>query len=128
MPRLTKAHRVVKVRLPSTPAQVAELVDALASGASDRKVVEVQVLSWAPLIFDSRTVAPEANKRACEASGFSRREKKQAKHTATASDRKVVEVQVLSLAPDSDPFTPLLEIGLTLKCHHIFLLRWLRNL
>jgi hypothetical protein len=29
-------------------AQVAELVDALASGASDRKVVEVQVLSWAP--------------------------------------------------------------------------------
>ena len=30
-------------------AQVAELVDALASGASNRKVVEVQVLSWAPL-------------------------------------------------------------------------------
>ena len=27
---------------------VAELVDALASGASDRKVVEVRVLSWAP--------------------------------------------------------------------------------
>ena len=27
---------------------MAELVDALASGASDRKVVEVQVLSWAP--------------------------------------------------------------------------------
>ena len=33
--------------LPS--AQVAELVDALASGASYRKVVEVQVLSWAPI-------------------------------------------------------------------------------
>ena len=29
-------------------AQVAELVDALASGASDRNVVEVRVLSWAP--------------------------------------------------------------------------------
>ena len=29
-------------------AQVAELVDALASGASDRKVVEVRVLFWAP--------------------------------------------------------------------------------
>jgi hypothetical protein len=29
-------------------AQVAELVDALASGASDRKVVKVRVLSWAP--------------------------------------------------------------------------------
>jgi hypothetical protein len=27
---------------------VAELVDALASGASGRKVVEVQVFSWAP--------------------------------------------------------------------------------
>ena len=32
-------------------AQVAELVDALASGASGRKVVEVQVLSWAPFIL-----------------------------------------------------------------------------
>ena len=30
-------------------AQVAELVDALASGASDRNVVEVRVLSWAPI-------------------------------------------------------------------------------
>ena len=27
------------------------MVDALASGASTRKGVEVQVLSWAPLIF-----------------------------------------------------------------------------
>ena len=33
------------------PAQVAELVDALASGASDRKVVEVRVFSWAPSGF-----------------------------------------------------------------------------
>ncbi len=32
-------------------AQVAELVDALASGASDRKIVEVQVLFWAPLFI-----------------------------------------------------------------------------
>ena len=32
-----------------TRAQVAELVDALASGASDRKVMEVRVFSWAPL-------------------------------------------------------------------------------
>src|SRR4051812_35733942 len=30
-------------------AQVVELVDALTSGASDRKVVKVRVLSWAPL-------------------------------------------------------------------------------
>ena len=30
-------------------AQVAELVDALASGASSRKGVEVRVFSWAPL-------------------------------------------------------------------------------
>ncbi len=35
--------------LPDKPrAQVVKLVDTLASGASDRKVVEVQVLSWAP--------------------------------------------------------------------------------
>jgi hypothetical protein len=33
------------------PAQVAELVDALASGASFRKEVEVRVLSWAPLLL-----------------------------------------------------------------------------
>ncbi len=31
-------------------AQVVKLVDTLASGASDRKVVEVQVLSWAPIV------------------------------------------------------------------------------
>ena len=31
-------------------AQVVKLVDTLASGASARKGVEVQVLSWAPLI------------------------------------------------------------------------------
>jgi hypothetical protein len=30
-------------------AQVAELADALASGASSRKGVEVRVLSWAPI-------------------------------------------------------------------------------
>jgi hypothetical protein len=35
------------------PAQVAELVDALASGASGGNPVEVQVLSWAPeLTYD----------------------------------------------------------------------------
>ena len=32
----------------SPNAQVVELVDTLASGASARKGVEVQVLSWAP--------------------------------------------------------------------------------
>jgi hypothetical protein len=32
----------------SGDAQVAELVDALASGASGCKVVKVRVLSWAP--------------------------------------------------------------------------------
>ena len=33
-------------------AQVVELVDALASGASGRKAVEVRVLSWAPFMND----------------------------------------------------------------------------
>ena len=32
-------------------AQVAELVDALASGASGRKAVEVRVFSWAPFLL-----------------------------------------------------------------------------
>jgi hypothetical protein len=32
-------------------AQVAELVDALASGASGCKVVEVRVFSWAPFLL-----------------------------------------------------------------------------
>jgi hypothetical protein len=36
---------------PSSPcAQVVKLVDTLASGASARKGVEVQVLFWAPII------------------------------------------------------------------------------
>lgn len=34
-----------------TPAQVAELVDAPASGAGFRMEVEVRVLSWAPLVW-----------------------------------------------------------------------------
>ena len=38
-------------------AQVAELVDALASGASGRKAVEVRVFSWAPPLFLHRTGA-----------------------------------------------------------------------
>ena len=32
-----------------TPAQVAELVDALGSGPSGGNIVEVRVLSWAPV-------------------------------------------------------------------------------
>ena len=35
-------------RDPADRAQVAELVDALASGASGLTVVKVRVLSWAP--------------------------------------------------------------------------------
>ena len=35
----------------SQNAQVVKLVDTLASGASARKGVEVQVLSWAPSIL-----------------------------------------------------------------------------
>ena len=35
-------------RVSSAPAQVVKLVDTLASGASGREAVEVQVLSWAP--------------------------------------------------------------------------------
>ena len=38
---------------------MAELVDALASGASDRKVVEVRVLFWAPS-FERRCIADAA--------------------------------------------------------------------
>ena len=44
---LCQVHEL-KWESPSNNAQMAELVDALASGASDRKVVEVQVLFWAP--------------------------------------------------------------------------------
>ena len=35
----------------TSKAQVVELVDTLASGASARKGVEVQVLFWAPLLL-----------------------------------------------------------------------------
>ena len=43
-------------------AEVAELADALASGASGRKVVEVQILSSAP--FDSPAALPSASQQA----------------------------------------------------------------
>ena len=49
---LTKKVAVGTMILPRfylTRARVAELADALASGASDRKVVEVRVLSRAPI-------------------------------------------------------------------------------
>ena len=39
------------IRSLADPAQVAKLVDALASGASGGNSVEVQVLSWAPISF-----------------------------------------------------------------------------
>ena len=42
--------------LPCSPAQVAKLVDALASGASPRKGVKVRVLSWAPNPYKSLAV------------------------------------------------------------------------
>ena len=45
---LTRIHPPANCRgLPR--AQMAELVDAPASGAGDRKVVEVRVLFWAPV-------------------------------------------------------------------------------
>ena len=36
---------------PSSIAQVAELADALDSGSSTRKGVEVRILSWAPTTY-----------------------------------------------------------------------------
>lgn len=42
---------------------MAELADALASGASSRKGVEVRVLSWAP--YNKKSYAP-TEKRACQ--------------------------------------------------------------
>ncbi len=49
--RLTNADVPTNSVAPDRPAfaQVAELVDALASGASGRKAVKVRVLSWAPI-------------------------------------------------------------------------------
>ncbi len=72
-------------------AQVAELVDALASGASVLMDVEVQVLSWAPIngnrqiLFDRVVFAQVAELVDALASG--------------ASVLTDVEVQVLSWAP-----------------------------
>ncbi len=41
---------IIAVSLAVPLAEVAELVDALASGASGGNPVEVQVLSWAPFV------------------------------------------------------------------------------
>jgi hypothetical protein len=51
-------------RFATTVAQVAELADALDSGSSGRKVVEVRVLSWAPAF--SRTYADISDRKDSE--------------------------------------------------------------
>ena len=43
-------HTVIGGAETLPPAQMAELVDALASGASGLTAVEVRVLSWAPFL------------------------------------------------------------------------------
>ena len=48
-------------RDPTDRAQVAELVDALASGASGLTAVKVRVLSWAPSLSVSRPFAGGAD-------------------------------------------------------------------
>ena len=52
-PRLTGLSCLGKVSAFNTFAEVAELVDALASGASELRLVEVQVLFSAPLSFQA---------------------------------------------------------------------------
>src|SRR5713226_1989446 len=47
---LPSAGKIILPRLAAPYAQVAELADALDSGSSARKGVEVRVLSWAPWI------------------------------------------------------------------------------
>jgi hypothetical protein len=66
---------------------MAELVDALVSGISDRKVVEVRVFFWAPSQQNSiaALLAQVAELVDALVSGI--------------SDRKVVEVRVFSWAP-----------------------------
>src|ERR1700748_3924153 len=48
---------------PATCAQVAELVDALASGASGLTAVKVRVLSWAPFLVPSPHTPAERIRR-----------------------------------------------------------------
>ena len=74
--RLTNkcSSRSLAIRRFALPAQVVKLVDTLASGASARKGVEVQVLSWAPT---SKTIEPTL--RQCRLSG------EKNKRTITAS-------------------------------------------
>ena len=47
-------------------AQVAELVDALASGASARKGVEVRVFSWAPITSRDRRMSARLKRKSNE--------------------------------------------------------------
>ncbi len=58
--RLTLLATLLIRRSHDIRAQMAELVDALASGASVRKDVEVRVLFWAPSFFI--TVLPKIDR------------------------------------------------------------------
>ena len=54
------------------PAQVVKLVDTLASGASARKGVEVQVLSWAPnFLPNPRVLRNRAHRSFCVKDDYS---------------------------------------------------------
>ena len=93
-------------------AQVAELVDALASGASIRKDVEVQVLSWAPRTSDSQRTTP--------VSRFAQMAELVDALASGASIRKDVEVQVLFWAPrcalEQGTWYPLPRISCSFSC------------
>ena len=85
---------------------MAELVDALASGASDRMVVEVQVLFWAPLdimlppFHDVTMVQRQVSSKSYGSEFVFAQVAELVDALASgASDRMVVEVQVLSWAP-----------------------------
>src|SRR5688572_12915182 len=52
----------------SPTAEVAELADALASGASGRKVVEVQILSSAPILIGGDPCTPPGSPHSARAS------------------------------------------------------------
>ena len=96
---------------------MAELVDALASGASDRMVVEVQVLFWAPLdimlppFHDVTMVQRQVSSKGYGSEFVFAQVAELVDALASgASDRMVVEVQVLFWAPNHFMLSPFHEV------------------
>ena len=80
-------------------AQVVKLVDTLASGASLRKKVEVQVLSWAPTVLPNRFGCKACHRRLNAGPGLEPKKVRQLAQRVATSGTAAKPPKVVKIAP-----------------------------